>query len=228
MNATASSIGGGRSAACAARCGAASPPAPRPSCARSERSLAAARRAGASRDEVGLAAARGRILAALRRGALAVAVAAARRGDAAEARAWLQIRDFRQTTRFTRPGRRRDRGGGGARRPARGSPRETAVQIEKDLLDAFQARLFTNLDEAAQAAERGFGGRFAETAAIVHGYWLAIAAEYGEQRGAGRAAGHRPRLRRASPRPAPPSTGRASKPPASGSKPTSRASPRRR
>ncbi|HEY5709242.1 MAG TPA: FTR1 family protein [Solirubrobacterales bacterium] len=146
-----------------------------------ESSLAAARRAGASRDEVGLAAARGRIVAALRRGALAVAVAAALRGDAAAARAWLQIREFRQTTRFTRPGvdatAAVDVLAGGE-----GSPHGTAVQIEKDLLDAFQARLFTNLDEAAQAAERGFGGRFAETAAIAHGYWLAIAAEYGEQR----------------------------------------------
>jgi high-affinity iron transporter len=146
-----------------------------------ESSLAAARRAGASRDEVGLAAARGRIVAALRRGALAVAVAAALRGDAAEARAWLQIREFRQTTRFTRPGVDAT-AAVDALAAGEGSPRETAVQIEKDLLDAFQARLFTNLDEASQAAERGFGGRFAETAAIAHGYWLAIAAEYGEQR----------------------------------------------
>ena len=71
------------------------------------------------------------------------------------------------------------------------------IQIEKDLLDTFQARLITNLDEAAQAAERGFDGRFAETAAIVHGYWLAIAPEYGEQRGEARASRHRSRLRAA-------------------------------
>ncbi len=148
-----------------------------------ESSLAAARRSGASADEAGLAAAQGRILAALRRGALALAVAAAGRGDAAEARAWLQIREFRQTTRFTRPGVDAT-AAVDALAAGEGSPRGTVVQIEKDLLDAFQARLFTNLDEAAQAAERGFGGRFAETAAIAHGYWLAIAAEYGEQRGA--------------------------------------------
>ncbi len=147
-----------------------------------EASLAAARQSGAASDEVGLAAARGRIVAALRRGALAVAVAAARRGDAAEASAWLQIREFRQTTRFTRPGVDAT---AAVQELAAGesSPHETVVQIEKDLLDAFQARLFTNLGEAAQAAERGFGGRFAETAAIVDGYWQAIAPEYGEQRG---------------------------------------------
>ena len=145
--------------------------------------LATARRAGARGDEVALAAARGKILAALRRGALAAAVAAARRGDAGEAGDWLQIREFRQTTRFTRPGVNAT-AAVQALAAREVSPHEAVVQIEKDLLDAFQARLFTNLDEAAQAAERGFDGRFAETAAVVNGYWQAIAAEYEEQRGA--------------------------------------------
>lgn len=156
-----------------------------------EDSLRAARRAVAVRDEAGLAAARGRIVAALRRGAFAVALAAARRGDAATARAWLQIRDFRQATRFTRPGVDAT---AAVEELAAGQigPRQAAVQIEKDLLDAFQARLATNLDEATQAAERGFAGRFAETAAIARGYWLALAPEYAGQRGdrARRAADH--------------------------------------
>jgi high-affinity iron transporter len=147
-----------------------------------ESSLAAARRASANLDEAGLAAARGQIVAALRRGALAVTVAAAGRGEAAKARTWLQIREFRQTTRFTRPGVDATEA---VDQLAAGeiSPHAATIQIEKDLLDAFQARLFTNLDEATQAAERGFGGRLAETAAIVHGYWLAIAPEFAEQRG---------------------------------------------
>ncbi len=146
-----------------------------------EVSLRAAGRAAADLDETALAAARGRIVSALRRGALAVAVAAARDGAAAEARSWMQIRDFRQTTRFTRPGV----DGTAALQELAAkeiSPREAVVQIEKDLLDTFQARLMTNLDEASQAAERGFDGRFAETAATVRGYWLAIAPEYAEQR----------------------------------------------
>jgi high-affinity iron transporter len=146
-----------------------------------EASLRAAGRAAASGDETALAAARGRIVSALRRGALAVAVGAARRGDAAVARTWMQIRDFRQTTRFTRPG---VDGTAALQELATGEigPHAAVVQIEKDLLDTFQARLMTNLDEAVQAAERGFDGRFAETAAIVRGYWLAIAPEYAEQR----------------------------------------------
>ncbi|MET0306893.1 MAG: FTR1 family protein [Solirubrobacterales bacterium] len=148
-----------------------------------EASLAAARRASAQLDEASLAAARGRIVAALRRGAFAVAVAAAQRGEAAEARTWLQIRDFRQATRFTRPGV--DATTALDELSAQQiTPAEAVVKIEKDLLDAFQARLASNLDEAAQAAERGFDGRLAETAAIARGYWLALAPEYEEQQSA--------------------------------------------
>ena len=148
-----------------------------------EASLAAARRAATELYEAGLAAARGRIVAALRRGAFAVAVSAARRGAASEARTWLQIRDFRQATRFTRPGVDATAAVDGLAAEEI-APADAVVQIEKDLLDAFQARLATNLDEAAQAAERDFDGRWAEAAAIVRGYWLALALEYGEQQGA--------------------------------------------
>jgi high-affinity iron transporter len=147
-----------------------------------EAALASAGRAAAEGNEAGLAAARGRTIAALRRGAMAVAVASAQRGEPEQARSWLQIRDFRKATRFTRPG---VDGTAAIQQLGAGeiSPHEAVLQIEKDLLDTFQARLLTNLDEAAQAAERGFHGRFAETAALADGYWEAIAPEYGEQRG---------------------------------------------
>jgi len=148
-----------------------------------EASLGAARGAAARLDEAELAAARGRILSALRRGAFTVTVAAARRGDASAARDWLQIREFRQATRFTRPGVDATAAVDALAAGAIGAG-EAVVQIEKDLLDAFQARLTDNLDEASRAAQRGFGGRFAETAALARGYWLALAPEYGEQQGA--------------------------------------------
>jgi high-affinity iron transporter len=147
-----------------------------------EASLAAARRAAARLDEAGLAAARGRIVADLRRGAFAVAVAATRQGEPAKARTWLQIRDFRQATRFTQPGVDAT-DAVDALAAGEVKPPDAVVQIEKDLLDAFQARLATNLDEATRAAERGFEGRWAETAAIASGYWSALALEYGEQQG---------------------------------------------
>ena len=148
-----------------------------------EVSLVAARRAVAELDEAALGAARGEVVSALRRGAMAVAVVAAAQGEVAKARTWMQIRDFRKTTRFTRPGV----DGTAALLALAGrelSPHATVLQIEKDLLDTFQARLLTNLDEAAQAAERGFDGRFAEASAVVFGYWQAIVPEYGKQRGA--------------------------------------------
>ena len=148
-----------------------------------EASLGDARGAMNRLDEVGLASARGEIVAALRRGALAVAVDAAAAGDADSARSWMQIRDFRKTTRFTRPG---VDGTAALEELTAGeiTPHEAALQVKKDLFDTFQARLLTNLDEAQQASERGFDGRFAETAAIVGGYWQALAPEYGQQRGA--------------------------------------------
>jgi high-affinity iron transporter len=149
-----------------------------------ERSLKGARVAADSGDEVALAVARGRITAALRRGAMAVAADAAARRDVAAARSWMQIRDFRKTTRYTRPGV----SGTEALEALQAgeiSAHEAVLQIEKDLLDSFQARLLTNLDQASQAAERRFAGRFGEATAIVYGYWQAIAPEYGDQRGEG-------------------------------------------
>ncbi len=140
-------------------------------------SLAAARRAFARSDAVALAAARGRALAALRRGAFAVAVQATRRRDVATARAWLLIRDFRQTTRFTRPGANAT---AALEQLSAGEipVAEAVAAVRKDLLDAYQSRLGTNLEEAVEAAGRGFDARAAETAAIVAGYWAILEPEY--------------------------------------------------
>jgi high-affinity iron transporter len=147
------------------------------------RGLAAARAAAAGGDDVGLAAARGRIVAALRRGAYAVTLDATRSGDVPRARAWLLIRDFRQATRFTRPGVDATAALEGlAARDL--SPAEAAIGVKKDLLDAYQARLLDYLDEADQARERSYGAALAESAALAAGYWPILAGEYERQRGA--------------------------------------------
>ncbi len=146
-------------------------------------SLRAARRSFAAGDEVRLAAARGRAVAALRLGAFAVAAAATERGEVARARAWLLVRDFRQSTRFTRPGVDAT-AALIALRDGDAKPAEAELAVRKDLLDAYQSRLATNLDAAAQAGERGFGPRFAETAALAAGYWAILAPEYRRQRDA--------------------------------------------
>jgi high-affinity iron transporter len=143
--------------------------------------LVEAERAAAAGDQIGLAAARGAATAALRRGAFDVAVAAAGAGEGGRARGWLLIRDFRQATRFTRPGvdataalDQLDAG--------EATPDEAVTGIRKDLLDAYQARLTSYVDDATQADERGFDAAFAENAALAAGYWLILAPEYEAQR----------------------------------------------
>jgi high-affinity iron transporter len=143
--------------------------------------LAQAEAAATRGDEIALASARGTALAALRAGAYEVTVGATRRGDLAEARRWLLIRDFRQATRFTRPGidatAALDALAGGEM-----DGTEAALGVRKDLLDAYQARLATYLDEALQASERDFAPALAETAALAAGYWPILATEYERQR----------------------------------------------
>ena len=134
-------------------------------------------------DQTALAAARGHALAALRRGAYAVTLTATRREDLARARGWLLVRDFRQATRFTRPGVDATIALDDLASDEL-SADEAAIKVKKDLLDAYQARLRSFLDEASQARERGFDPALAESAALVRGYWLILAPEYERQRGA--------------------------------------------
>jgi high-affinity iron transporter len=148
-----------------------------------ERQLGRARRALAAGDSVALAAARGTITAALRRGSFHRSIDLTAAGKAEAARQWLQIRDFRQSTRVTRVGTEAT---DSLIALADGdlTPEEAVIQVRKDLLDTYQSRLGTNREEAGKAADRNFPERLAETAAIVDGYWQIIAGEYREQRGA--------------------------------------------
>jgi high-affinity iron transporter len=146
--------------------------------------LEAAARAARGRDETDLAAARGRLSAALVRGSYAVTLTAVRAADARRAGAWLLLRDFRPSTRFTRPGvdatvavR--------ALAAGRSSPRRALTGVRKDLLDAYQARLSDHLGDADDAAARGFRPRWAQTAALAAGLWPILAPEYERARGSG-------------------------------------------
>ncbi len=151
--------------------------------ARVTRALRAARTAAAAGDAQALAAARGEVRGALFAGAYAVTVEAAGRGDAATARSWLLLREFRTATRFTRP---EANGTLAVERLASG--RAGAAQarqaVAKDLLDAYQARLRELLADADAALERRFGARQAETAAQAAEYWTILDERYAEDRGA--------------------------------------------
>jgi high-affinity iron transporter len=145
--------------------------------------LRAASAAVIARDDVALAAARGRLRAALLRGSYAVTLAAARRGDSGTAAGWLLLREFRKATRFTRPGVDATNAVRDLRR-GRLSPSRAALALKKDLLDAYQSRLLDELDEAAAANGKGFRSRRAEAAATASGYFEILAGEYERQRGA--------------------------------------------
>ncbi len=140
-----------------------------------------AARAVAARDEVALAAARGEALGALRRGAYDVAIEATSSGQVERARAWLLIRDFRQITRFTRPGVDAT-AALDALETGEIEPDEAVLSVRKDLYDAYQTRLTTFLDEAEQASQRGYDATLAESAALATGYWQIISPEFESQR----------------------------------------------
>ena len=145
--------------------------------------LANAERAAASHDPVALATASGSALAALRRGAFKVTVAETRAGRVRAARDWLLVRDFREATRFTRAAvdatvALDDLQAGEIR------SRAAVVAVRKDLLDAYQARLRSYLDDARLESERGYLPAAAESAALAAGYWRVLAPVYEHQRGA--------------------------------------------
>jgi len=144
--------------------------------------LLAARRAAASGDAAGLAAARGAVRAGLLRGSASVTLRAVRAGDAATAREWLLLREFRTATRFTRAGAD---GTLAVEQLAAGelSPAKAEQAVRKDLLDAYQGRLRELLADAARGASRGFRAPWAEAAAQADGYWRILAGRFREDRG---------------------------------------------
>jgi high-affinity iron transporter len=139
--------------------------------------------AAARGDGPALAAARGAVRAAIFRGAYAATLAAVTRGDAAAARGWLLLREFRTATRFTRPGADATLA---VQRLAVGKldARRARDAVNKDLLDAYQSRLRDLLDDAGRGAERDLPARRAEAAAQAQGYFAILAARYAEDRGA--------------------------------------------
>jgi high-affinity iron transporter len=150
--------------------------------------LRAAATAVAAGDQVALAAARGRVRAAVLRGSYAVTLAAVRRGDVRAAARWLLLRDFRKATRFTRPGVDATNAVQ-LLRLGKASPARTALAVRKDLLDAYQSRLVDELEEAGAANAKDFRARRAEAAAVAAGYFGILGDEYGEQRGESALAG---------------------------------------
>jgi high-affinity iron transporter len=145
--------------------------------------LSAAAKTVRSGDQAPLASARGTIRAGLFRGAYAVITESTARGDAATAKRWLLLREYRTATRFTRPGAHAtlalDQLGRGKL-----SPKAAEQAVAKDLLDAYQARLRELLADARRGIEQDFPARRAEAAAQAAGYFAILAPRYAQDRGA--------------------------------------------
>lgn len=139
-------------------------------------------RAARAGEQVRLAGARGEIRAALLAGAFDVTLDAVQDGDAATARAWLLLREFRTATRFTRPGADATLAVEQLRR-RRIAPAQARAIVAKDLLDAYQARLRELLDDAARGEERNLPNRRAEAAAQAAGYFAILLPRYVQDMG---------------------------------------------
>jgi high-affinity iron transporter len=145
--------------------------------------LADAARAARKDDQPALAAARGTVRAALSHGAFVKTLAATAAGDAATAREWLLLREYRTATRFTRPGASAtlalDQLGRG--KISAGAARDA---VAKDLLDAYQSRLRDLLNDFERGVEQDLAVRKAEASAQAAGYFAILAGRYREDRGA--------------------------------------------
>lgn len=127
--------------------------------------------------------ARGRVLGTVAAGAQQGAVTAAAAGAAADAQAWLALREYRRATRVTLV---HSAAAQAVRRMADGelAPEAAAVIVRDDLYDTYHARLRYAAAAARQAAERGLAARAAESAGLIAAYLTVLGADYGAKQGA--------------------------------------------
>lgn len=144
--------------------------------------LSAAEQAIGAADQLAFAAARAQIWTALLAGGYSVTEAALNSGDGPTAQRWLQLREFRPATRFSRPDADAtlaiDRLVAGQL-----SATDATLALRADLLDTYQARLSEALHDALDAERKGFTTRQVEYAALAQGYFAIVAPAYQEQRG---------------------------------------------
>jgi high-affinity iron transporter len=129
------------------------------------------------------AAVRSQIWTGLLNGSSQIIFAAVAADDSATAALWLPLRDFRVSTRFSRPGADATLA---VRALAEGTLNrdETTQAVEADLWDTYQAQLNSSLADADEAQQNGFALRRAEEAALAQGYFAILAPAYETQRSA--------------------------------------------
>ncbi len=145
--------------------------------------LAEARAAVEANDNVALAVAKGAISTAILRASYQETIAAVQAGDLDSAAAWLLVREFRPTTKFSRPNAKAttalaDLSAGEI------TTGDAVIAISADLLDAYQGQLDSAVADAAQAEKSGYAVSRAEAASRANGYWQIVAPTYETQNGA--------------------------------------------
>lgn len=144
--------------------------------------MADAAQAVANNQAAALAAARARVWTGILAGSTAAVEEAVARGDSAAAAAWLPVREFRSTTRFSRPST-------GATLAVQAlatgelSSEDALLAVRADLFDTYQGELNQALHELAEADARGFSVRRAELAALAEGYFHILSGAYVRERG---------------------------------------------
>jgi high-affinity iron transporter len=140
-------------------------------------------RALAEQDGRGLSAAAATVWTAILAAAHQEARRAAARGDAAGARAWLLVREFRPPTRFSRAAADATIALDDLER-GRISPARAAEIVGNDLLDTYDGRLRSSLSAVREASLAGLLEYRAEAGALVQGYWRILRPSFLAQRGA--------------------------------------------
>jgi high-affinity iron transporter len=153
---------------------------PEESAALLSKALTATNEAAQAGDDEALAGARGLAQGAIYWGGYLATREAVNQGDAATARQWLLVRDFRPSTRFSRPDADATLA---ARNLTADSLDDTISQLDADLLDTYQARLSEHLAIVADPA--ALPARRAESAGIAAAYWRTIAPAYATQNAGG-------------------------------------------
>lgn len=130
----------------------------------------------------GFAAARAQIWTAILAGSYTMVEQAVRQKDIVTAQAWLPVREFRTTTRFSRPGTSATLA---LEALAQGtmSSNEALLAVRADLFDTYQAELTEVLHDLPAADSQGFAARREELAALAEGYFLILAPSYAQANG---------------------------------------------
>jgi high-affinity iron transporter len=142
--------------------------------------LAAAQAAVAGGDAAGLALARGQIWTGLLLAGYRGALHAVQQDQAEAAHRWLLLREFRPSTRFSRPDATL---AVEALKQGDITPAEAEASLKADLLDTYQALLNQELEVIETAAAQDFTIRQAEAVGVTAGYWRILQPAYEAQLG---------------------------------------------